>query len=121
MTIIGATHNPTMAGILKKLRNVSSFYFEVALRADSGDYAKRNRHHDDLIACLRRRDAVGAEAVRASHFPSSEALRRRLEKVSSESQVQFSPRTAVQPSTSRVIAVAATKPVQLARSSAGRS
>lgn len=82
LVIIAATRNPTLVGVLTNLRHVSRFYFEAALRADGGDYAKRNRQHDELIACLRRRDAAAARDVMAAHFSSSEELRRRIDKVS---------------------------------------
>ncbi len=78
--IIDATRNPTLVSILKNLRMVSRFYFEAALRADGGDYAKRNRQHRELIDCFRRRDADRARAVMAQHFSSSDELRRRLTK-----------------------------------------
>lgn len=78
MVIIEATRNPTLVGILTNLRNVSRFYFEAALRADGGDYAKRDREHGRIIDCLRRRDADGIEATMAAHFSPSAELRRRL-------------------------------------------
>lgn len=76
--IIEATRNPTLVGILANLRNVSRFYFEAALRADGGDYAKRDREHARIIAALRRRDADEVEAIMATHFSPSVELRRRL-------------------------------------------
>jgi len=78
MIIIEATRNPTLVGILTNLRNVSRFYFEAALRADGGDYAKRDLEHAEIIDCLRRRDAEGIEATMARHFSPSTELRRRL-------------------------------------------
>jgi len=78
MIIIAATRNPTLIGVLTNLRNVSRFYFEAALRADGGDYAKRDREHQRIIAALRRRDAEEVEAIMATHFSSSVELRRRL-------------------------------------------
>lgn len=78
--IIDATRNPTLVSILTNLRMVSRFYFSAALRADGGDYGKRNRQHRELIDCFRRRDADGAHRVMAAHFSSSDELRRRLTK-----------------------------------------
>lgn len=78
MIIIEATRNPTLVAMLSNLRLVSRFYFSAALRADGGDYAKRNRQHESLIEQLRRRDSEGAARTMLEHFSSSDELRRRL-------------------------------------------
>lgn len=78
MVIIEATRNPTLVAMLTNLRLVSRFYFSAALRADGGDYGKRNRQHDELIDQLRRRNTDGAAATTRGHFSSSDELRRRL-------------------------------------------
>jgi len=76
--IIDATRLPNLIGILSGLRRVSRFYFAAALRADGGDYGKRDHEHDELIARLRERDAEGAGRIMDSHLSPSDELERRL-------------------------------------------